>query len=490
MSHFTDIFEVPKEKIDEYGAFNVSLLSDLPLFIDPFLLFNSDKPEYQQLHKDIIAYLTFLREKSVEGKVTDAGIARWFMFQEVKQNWLGYTLLGNGGSALGPAFGRALNASLSKVLSNVGQEDVTKSSHLEKVCLLGRGENSKRGVGKDNISDFTVNLIKDYLLTYTEKFAVENIDQKFRQKRTVPKAFFDYKFERWMPKTYELPVFNGDFVVLTPRDMLTREDTWINKKDLIDDFYLIAPSIPNDALRESIEDYFSSQLPPKPKRPDEKEAAAKTIQKYPEFIDYYIKYKEENGEQASSISKERVEEGEDWFVRNVQDAVRKLQVTKFYEKPFSSYSETLERAKFFKDRVENGDVYTCFYDKSGKPIDTEEHANRMFHLLWYNSVYDYNSQVNNGRGPVDGTVSLGSIDKTLIEFKIAANTHIKQGFEKQVPIYEKANRTSNSVTIVMCYNASDRAKIQKLLTELGWLDREDIVVVDADNTNKPSASKA
>jgi uncharacterized heparinase superfamily protein len=36
-------------------------VSDLPLFIDPFLLFNSDKPEYQELHDGIIAYLRFLR---------------------------------------------------------------------------------------------------------------------------------------------------------------------------------------------------------------------------------------------------------------------------------------------------------------------------------------------------------------------------------------------------------------------------------------------
>src|SRR4051794_8696919 len=32
-----------------YGAVVVSLIGDLPLFIDPFLLFNSDNPIYQQL---------------------------------------------------------------------------------------------------------------------------------------------------------------------------------------------------------------------------------------------------------------------------------------------------------------------------------------------------------------------------------------------------------------------------------------------------------
>ena len=45
----------------------ISLVSDLPLFIDPFLLFNSDKPEYRRLPDSIIDYLRFLRDKSVGG---------------------------------------------------------------------------------------------------------------------------------------------------------------------------------------------------------------------------------------------------------------------------------------------------------------------------------------------------------------------------------------------------------------------------------------
>jgi hypothetical protein len=35
--YFSDYFEVSEEALDQYGAFNISLASDLPLFIDPFL---------------------------------------------------------------------------------------------------------------------------------------------------------------------------------------------------------------------------------------------------------------------------------------------------------------------------------------------------------------------------------------------------------------------------------------------------------------------
>ena len=41
--YFTDFFHVPPEVLEEQGAFNVSLINDLPLFIDPFFLFNSEK---------------------------------------------------------------------------------------------------------------------------------------------------------------------------------------------------------------------------------------------------------------------------------------------------------------------------------------------------------------------------------------------------------------------------------------------------------------
>ena len=64
--HFSDFFGVPAEVLEKYGAFNISLINDLPLFVDPFLLFNSDKEEYQQLHVEIIRYLHFLRDKSAE----------------------------------------------------------------------------------------------------------------------------------------------------------------------------------------------------------------------------------------------------------------------------------------------------------------------------------------------------------------------------------------------------------------------------------------
>src|SRR2546430_5206137 len=103
-TYFTDFFDVDPAVLERYGAFNVSLVTDLPLFVDPFLLFNSKKKQYQALHSEIIRYLVFLRDKAHAGALDDGLVKSWYLFPEVKQNWLGFTTTGNGGSGLGKDF--------------------------------------------------------------------------------------------------------------------------------------------------------------------------------------------------------------------------------------------------------------------------------------------------------------------------------------------------------------------------------------------------
>ena len=69
--------------LEDYGAFDVSVVSDLPLFIDPFLLFHSDKPEYQALHERILTYLRFLRDKATYSNLDAGLIANWYKFKVV-----------------------------------------------------------------------------------------------------------------------------------------------------------------------------------------------------------------------------------------------------------------------------------------------------------------------------------------------------------------------------------------------------------------------
>ncbi len=186
--YFSDFFGVSPTLLEEYGAFDISLINDLPLFIDPFLLFNSDNQEYRQLHSEIIDYLRFLRDRSTDPDGLDPGlIANWYQFKEVRQNWLGFSRFGNRGSALGRKFADALFRNLGSIFRNFGDEQITRGSHLEKLCLIGSG------VGRDNISDFTTNLIKGYLLDYSQRFALQHLAPEQCRFFTVSKVRFNYQ---------------------------------------------------------------------------------------------------------------------------------------------------------------------------------------------------------------------------------------------------------------------------------------------------------
>ena len=43
---FSEYFEIDPRLLLEYGALDISLVCDLPLFIDPMLIFNSKKVQF------------------------------------------------------------------------------------------------------------------------------------------------------------------------------------------------------------------------------------------------------------------------------------------------------------------------------------------------------------------------------------------------------------------------------------------------------------
>lgn len=488
--YFSDFFEVRPEVIEEYGAFNVSLINDLPLFIDPFLLFNSNKGEYQKLHENILDYLRFLRDKSAEQKDPSIPQLRaWYCFREIKQNWLGFSRQGNEGTGLGLDFARDLHNNLNNIFSDFGKEKITQGSHLEKLCLISKH------AGRDHISDFTTRLIHEYLLNYTQKFAVKLLRDEFRKRVGVSNVRFNYTTEVWEPGIFELPYIDGDWVILTPTDMLTKEETWISKKDFYDDFEVIIPDAVSDGqLRAQINNYFYLALKreddAKPTQQERREVITDLAKLHPEIIDYYIKYKEEHGSEAEESSEIKVSESRELYIEQFRQLIDQLQGnTDFYKYSGDTYEEALERVQFLKHEIENCDAYRIFYVK-GKPIRKEEDLQILYRLTWFATPSDVNREVNNGRGPVDFKISRGSTDKTLVEFKLASNSQLKRNLQNQVKIYEEANSTKQSIKVILYFTEEDLIRVEKILEELNLTGKKDIVLIDARNDNKPSASKA
>lgn len=483
--YFSDFFDVDQNTIESYGAVNISLINDMPLFIDPFLLFNSEKEEYQEMHKNIISYLLFLQKQSEKYPSPPPGmLSAWYIFSEVKQTWLGFSLEGNSGKGLGKSFAKNLHSALQTIFKNFGTETITKSSHLEKLCLINPL------VGRDKISDFTTNFIKKYLLEYTETFASLYLKPEQCRKFVIPKVEFSTITNTWKSGEYTLPCFDDDYVLLTPRDLLTRDNTFINRNDMIRKLQNIVISVDDKSLRFTLNQYLNDALT------QEKKAISKTekekiitnlVSKYPEVIDYYIKYKESDEEQATSISKKAVEEVKQLFNCQLQEFVELLNSkTNFYKSPGNSYDEAYSRVIYLKSVIEDMDGYRLFY-LNGQQIRKESDLQIMYRLVWYATEYDVNREVNNGRGPVDFKISNGSKDSTLVEFKLASNPKLKKNLENQVEIYKKANQTNRAIKVILYFTENEYKKVNNILNDLNLLNCRDIVLINAIK-NKTSAS--
>jgi hypothetical protein len=184
----------------------------------------------------------------------------------------------------------------------------------------------------------------------------------------------------------------------------------------------ILDAMPNAEMRAQINNYFRKLLPKKPTKKDEEQAKIQTILCFPEFIDYYIKFKEEHGEEAESLAMAKVAFSKQLYLQQFKQLADLLNTeTSFYETRGITYDDAYKRVQFFKYSIENKGGHRIFYVK-GQPIEREEDLHILYRMTWFASESDVTREANDGRGPVDFKISKGSGDKTLVEFKLASNT--------------------------------------------------------------------
>jgi len=476
--YFSDIFNVKHSVIEEYGALDISLVCDNPAFVDPFLIFAN--PKYKNIHNFIVAYLKYLRDLSFKEKNLSSGnFQHYYKFPEVKQAWLGYSIDGNSGLGLGKDFAESLYKNLHKIFSQFGNEQITESSHLEKLCLV------EEGVGVDKISDFTINLVKKYLLEYTQSFAKKYIDEKYLSEFSIHKVNFDFKKGLWTDLRFILPKLDvknkKEFVLLVPREILTKEDTWISKNDFLSNDTAIFNTISNDELRTKINKFFYDNLATKlnkRKQPEKdyskksrRNALVKTVWQFPELLDYYIKYKEQKKDDALQYHVAKPE-----FINFFSDATAiREEIKRGKFEKLTSFDDCVARILFFKQKLESNSNDLFFKDK---PLQ-EKHLRLMFKNVTYGSLFDYNSEVNNGRGPIDFIISYGSNDKIGLELKRASNTKLKQNLLNQGKVYQEDSNLKHVIKIIFFFSDKELVSVNKILKELNKsADNKEIFLVD------------
>jgi hypothetical protein len=256
----------------------------------------------------------------------------------------------------------------------------------------------------------------------------------------------------------------------------------------------LPPSIPDIELRAQVESYFRSVLArPKHREPNKKErdeAAARTILQFPLLLDYYIRHKEQNADEATNISADRVHGTEQVYINQVRDIQRKLAAeSDFYRVIGNTYEEAHARLTYLKDVIENKGGHRLFYE-NGSPIEREKDLHILYRLVWFGSPSDVGTEANDGRGPVDFKISRGANDKTLVEMKLAKNSKLEQNLQKQVEIYKKASDAKKAIKVIIFFTRAEMQRAEGILDKLGLLGEKDIILIDARDDNKPSGSRA
>lgn len=196
------------------------LAIDVPLAIDPFLLYKSRDEQLQRLHDHLLAIFNRGIRLYREGERFE--LDRLIDFPEVNEIGFGYTDQRIQGSGLGWYLNRLLADTLaaSKPLQERGLR------HVEEMQLISLG------VGPDRVSDIAANVLKAFLVEYTQQQA-ELWDIPIT--RDVPlEHYFDFESWNWTDGYFDLPVnpLSGRAILLVPR-RIVRQLPWINYKDYI-----------------------------------------------------------------------------------------------------------------------------------------------------------------------------------------------------------------------------------------------------------------
>jgi hypothetical protein len=193
---------------------------DLPLGIDPFLMFKSRDEEFRRLHRLLTDHFNSGVDAVRKGRFDLADVI--FDFPEVSAIGLGYTKSGKRGSGLGGQL-RDLIIETLKASPGLQERGVL---HVEEMQLLAAG------IGPDRVSDISANILKGHLVEYTQRQAeLWGVPIK----KGVPLShMYDEASQSWIDLYVDLPTSPLDEspVLFVPR-RIVRALPWINYDDFL-----------------------------------------------------------------------------------------------------------------------------------------------------------------------------------------------------------------------------------------------------------------
>ncbi|MCH7395792.1 hypothetical protein MMP66_16180 [Acinetobacter dispersus] len=470
---FADEYKIDLSIFEKTGAFDPILGIDTRLFIDPSLIRNTDIPEFSGTYIKIQEFFEKIIRLLKQAKSNSLNDIFWkkafnlFESSEIKGSHIGYSSKSTRGSGIGPKKKKRILTDIKSII-NAGNEDPTIFE------LLGAFEED---VGPDLISDMITNILIEQFIFYTQRICRE-LDVELK----LLKFSNNYPAEKLPQNPY-----NKEPIILIPKVFL-RDLPVAN--DFADLNWIKAY---NDELKEFVNQIFRDAY---------KEVTTQEKKNY--IKDVFIKYpdllKDLLGEyfrsKPSYYNFEEDKAGEISWYRTAQSILLESPLElKLKKEPTleNVYRVVNKICVHFKDLIENNGLCKLLYDDKDKR--KRESASQLLFFGIANAYCNANNldltlEADAGRGPVDFKISLGASAKVIVEIKLSSNKQLVHGYEKQLPIYKKAEKSQKGIYLVLYNGGITNSRWQSFneLVKNSAMPNIEVVIVNA--IPKASASVA
>jgi hypothetical protein len=439
IKRISDFLKIDNNALENKGVLDGFVGIDTLLFLDPFLIKGTNIPEFLGTRKKIIDYFekvtVLLSASNSRGDKAWREALKRLIFKETPGVYIGYGSKSIYGKAIGKQLAIKLVDSAQEILS-MGIKDP------EIFELLGLFED---GFGADRLSDMTIRIIRDDLFEFTQRICKElkittilykskyagkqwNLPESPNQKHS-PLILLPKEFLRDLPVAYSPEQI--DYVVRANQELRDRFNKLIGrhlnlKKARKQDIKNVFFSNP-DNLKYLLESYKSSER---------------------KLYNYEI-------DPADQIiwSKHANDFSNKYPLKLVSPKKVNLEELK---------NIVIEIIKQFQLLIEDNGLNQFLYIKKNR-FTYEPRHERYSQLLFYaiadsycraNNI-DISREPNAGRGAVDFKFSNGYFIKIVVEIKLTTNKNLYKGFSKQLPTYQKGEKTQYGFLITIKNNNSN-----------------------------------
>ena len=217
-----DFYDIPlvQEEIDFVIPF---LDEDIPLYLDPFLLWKSPSLQDNSLHTAIVNSFNHLGYLANKGKDVDA-LKTLIRASECQEAGLGFSK-----KRRGVKLSKKLALSIIALFQNIPQLKANGFIHFEEIQLL------VDNFSKDRVSDIACNFIGSFLIDFTIQ---ESEKYQIPLKKIIDFEIYDYRKNKFVMEDVFLPQNpeTNEPLILIPKRWL-RKIPWIGFDDYIEKYY-------------------------------------------------------------------------------------------------------------------------------------------------------------------------------------------------------------------------------------------------------------